>query len=334
MPPRVRVTGLVAAPFTPMLPAGASGCAAVDLGSIAAHARELAAQGVRWAFICGSTGEGPTLSVSERCAVAEAWAAAAAAEPAADRLRIIVHVGAEALADTLALAAHAQALAAAPGGGAVVAVGVVPPTYNKPAGVAAVVDLLASIAAAAPALALYYYHIPIKTAVHISCPALLAALHAPAGAARVPTFAGIKFTDFDLHAFATCVAFAGGAYDCLSGRDEALLGFLAMGGVGAVGSTYNYQGREYNALIAAHARGDAAEALRLQRLTQASVDLLLQPDAYGPRVNVGKALMELRLGGKHVGPPRFPSLPMADDAKERLRADAEAAGFFAGLQAK
>ena len=361
----LRITGLVAAPYTPMLAAGASGCASVDLASVPAHAAALAAQGVRWAFVCGSTGEGPTLSVSERSAVVEAWVAAALAEPAADRLRVIVHCGAESLADTLALAAHASALAARTGGAAspLVALGVVAPTYNKPAGVAAVVDLLAAIAAAAPALALYYYHIPIKTGVHLRCDALLAAVHA-VRAARVPTFAGIKYTDFDLHMFANCVAFEGGAYDILSGRDEALLGFLAMGGKGAVGSTYkcvrararararvraaqaraahpparpppprSYQGREYNALLAAHARGDAAEALRLQRLTQASVDLLLTPDAYGgPRVNIGKALMEMRLGG-HTGPPRYPALPMPDDAKARLRADATAAGFFAGLQA-
>lgn len=331
----LHITGLVAAPYTPMLPAGTDGCAAVDLSSIPAHAAELASQGVRWAFVCGSTGEGPTLSSAERMAVTEAWVKAAAM-PASGGLRIIVHIGAESLAETLALARHASALSASTGGaaGACAALGVVPPTYNKPAGVPAVVELLAAIATAAPILPLFYYHIPIKTAVAIRCDQLLEAVHA-VRATRVPTFAGIKYTDFDLHMFANCVAFAGGAYCILSGRDEALLGFLAMGGRGAVGSTYNYQGREYNALLAAHARGDAAEALRLQRLTQAAVDLLLTPDAYGsPRVNVGKALMELRLGGKHTGPPRFPSLPMSADGMARLRKDAEAAGFFGGLQAQ
>ena len=114
-------------------------------------------------------------------------------------------------------------------------------TYFKPPSLDSIVDMLAAISAAAPTLPLYYYHIPIKTAVIIRVDHLLAKIHA--NPARVPSFRGIKYTDFDMHIFANCVAFAGGAYDILSGRDEALLSALGMGGRGAVGSTYNYQVR-------------------------------------------------------------------------------------------
>ena len=164
----------------------------------------------------------------------------------------------------------------------------------------------------------------------LRCDLLLAA--AAAAKTRLPTFAGIKYSDADLHIFANCLNYAGGAYDVLPGKDEQLLGFLAMGARGAIGSTYNYQGREYNALIAAAARGDMVEAQRLSRITQAGVDLLLTPERYGGAgVNIGKALMELRLGG-HSGAPRYPAKPMPEDAKARLREDAAAAGFFSGLQ--
>lgn len=36
--------------------------------------------------------------------------------------------------------------------------------------------------------------------------------------------------------------------------------------------------------------------------------------------------------GKHVGPPRYPGRLMPAEAKAELRAAAEAAGFFDGLQ--
>ena len=60
------IEGLVAAPFTPM---HADGC--IDLDTIDRHAKLLAANGVAGAFVCGSTGEGPSLTVPERMQSAE-----------------------------------------------------------------------------------------------------------------------------------------------------------------------------------------------------------------------------------------------------------------------
>ena len=89
------------------------------------------------------------------------------------------------------------------------------------------------------------------------------------------------------------------------------------------------QGKVYNALIEAFLRGDNAEALRLQRIAQASIDPLLDAGRYGGSgIHVGKAVMEIRLGGKHVGPPRYPGDAMSADAKALLTADLTAAGFF------
>lgn len=253
------------------------------------------------------------MTVAERMAVLERWVKASAG-----RVTIIAHVGAEALPDMVALSKHAAAAGAA-------AIAAMPTTFNKPATLDAIVDLLAALAAAAPTLPLYYYHIAIKTGVAIRCDKLLEAVAAAHD--RVPTFRGIKFTDFDMHIFANCVAYGGGAYDILSGRDEVLLAALAMGATGAVGSTYNYAGRVYNALIAAFRAGDMAEALRLQRRSQVNIDLLLS-SAYGTGVNIGKAIMEARLGGKHTGPPRYPGRAMTPAAKAALHADLEAQGFF------
>ncbi len=78
-----RLTGLVAAPFTPLRQDGS-----LNLDMIGRQARALADNHVNGAFICGTTGEGLSLATDERVQVAETWMAAAT--PA---LRVIVHVG-------------------------------------------------------------------------------------------------------------------------------------------------------------------------------------------------------------------------------------------------
>ena len=93
------VSGLCAAPFTPFLPSGE-----VDVESIPLHVAELQRQGVPYAFVCGTTGEGVTMSVAERQRTLDAWLAAAGGT----QLKIIAHVGAESIADMTALARHAK----------------------------------------------------------------------------------------------------------------------------------------------------------------------------------------------------------------------------------
>ena len=81
-------------------------------------------------------------------------------------------------------------------------------------------------------------------------------------------------------------------------------------------------------MIEAWTRGDMATALSEQAKIQAAVDRLTSADRYGgPSVNVGKAILSLRMG-HDAGPPRFPGVPMSAEAKERLRADLDELGFF------
>jgi N-acetylneuraminate lyase len=132
------VRGLCSAPFTPCIP----GSGAPDLDAIAAHAEALVKQGVFFAFVAGTTGEGVSFSVAERKAITEAWVAASRG-----RIGVIAHVGATSIADVRELSSHAAAAGA-------VALGVQPTTFFKPDGLGGVLDLLAETAAAAPALPL------------------------------------------------------------------------------------------------------------------------------------------------------------------------------------
>jgi hypothetical protein len=69
-----KTRGLVAAPFTPFQPDGS-----LHLEAIAPYARHLREVGVVGAFICGTTGEGASLTAAERRLVAERWVAVAPA---------------------------------------------------------------------------------------------------------------------------------------------------------------------------------------------------------------------------------------------------------------
>ena len=129
---------------------------------------------------------------------------------------------------------------------------------------------------------------------------------------RIPNLAGIKFTHSDLMDFQQCLAVDGGRYDILWGTDEALLGALAVGAVGAVGSTYNYAAPVYHKLMAAFQAGDLAAARRHSWKTVALVAVLLR---FGVQA-AGKAPMDLR--GAPLGPTRPPVTPLSAEAREAL----------------
>src|SRR5262249_39706172 len=139
------------------------------------------------------------------------------------------------------------------------AIAALSPSYFKPRSVEALVACCAEVASAAPALPFYYYDIPTMTGVSLPMPDFLAA-----GAERIPTLAGLKFTNSDRRAYRRCLHAGGGRFDLPWGYDEMLLAALAVGAKGAVGSTYNYAAPLYRRVMAAFAAGDLATARREQ----------------------------------------------------------------------
>ena len=67
----LQLRGLLAAPHTPFDMAGD-----VNLSVIPMQAAALVRNGVAGAFVCGTTGEGLSLTLSERMAVLDTWLAA------------------------------------------------------------------------------------------------------------------------------------------------------------------------------------------------------------------------------------------------------------------
>lgn len=294
-----KLTGLIAAPPTPMDTAGR-----VALERIKLQADVLCANGVGGAFVLGTTGEGLSLTLDERRAVAERWR-----EVAVDRLKLIVHVGHTCVADSRALARHAAEIDA----DAFSAVG---PCYFKPPDPAALTEFCAQVASGAADLPFYYYHIPGVSGVRVRICDLLDE------AGDVPNFAGVKFTCEDLDDFGRCVEAAGGRYNMLFGRDEMLLAGLATGAAGAVGSTYNYAAPLYVDLIKAFEAGDLPTARRLQERSRQMIAVLRR---FGG-IPACKAIMKLI--GVDCGPVRSPLRALDDSSVEALRAALDAIGFF------
>jgi N-acetylneuraminate lyase len=301
MNPHVPLHGLVAATHTPFAADGSLCLAAVE--KQAAH---LVANQVAFAFIGGSTGESHSLTLDERRRLAQRWFEVARGTP----LRIVVHVGSNCLADARDLAAQAQSLGA-------LAIAAIAPGYFKPRSLDALIACCADIAGAAPETPFYFYDIPVLTGVHFSMPEFLA--QAPA---RIPTLAGIKFTNSDLMSLQLCLRAGGGAFDIPYGSDEWILAALALGARGAVGSSYNFAAPIYQRLLAAFQRGDLAAAQAEQFRSVQLIGLLASHGYLG----AAKAVMGML--GVEVGPARLPNGNPTAAQLTQLRRELESLGFF------
>jgi len=301
------LSGLVAAPYTPMQPDG-SLCPKM----INRQVQILLANNVSGAFVCGSTGECHSLTTAERMQVAEAWKEAIGSRP----LKLIVHVGHNCIEDARALSAHAAEIKADASAAAA-------PCYFKPATVDDLVSFCSTIAAASPKLPFYYYDIPSLTGVNLPTPEFLRS-----GADKIPNLAGLKFTSTNLMALQQCLEMEHGQFNILFGVDEMLLAALALGVRGAVGSTYNYAAPLYHKIISAFRAGDHDTARALQR---ESVRLVAILSGYGVLAG-GKALMHLV--GAECGPVRSPLRRLTPAVIESLRKDVQELGVLAPTPAE
>jgi N-acetylneuraminate lyase len=296
-----RLHGLVAATHTPFHADGSLNLAIVE---------QQAALMLRWevgaVFIGGTTGESSSLTVDERRALAQRWMEVARGT----KLRVVVHVGANCLADARVLATQAQQLGAA-------AIAALAPSYFKPRSIDTLIACCAEIAGAAPELPFYYYDIPALTG--FSLPMVEFLEKAPA---HLPTLAGLKFTNPDLLTYQYCLRAGGGAWDVPFGFDEHLLGALAMGARGAVGSGFNFAAPIYHRLLAAFARGDLAAA-REEQFRGVRLIQLLASLGY-----MGAAKATMPMLGVEVGPARLPNTNLTPEQTATLRGELERMGFF------
>ena len=293
-----KLKGLIVAPFTGFTPEGE-----VDIHAVARQQKFYKDNGIIGAYVCGTTGEGSSLTLEEKKALFREWA-----RYRDENFTVIGFVGGTSVKEAKELTAFAADCG-------LDAVAMTAPYYQRAANVHELALTLAEVAAAAPGLPFFYYHIPILT--HVCFP-LIDRLREVDG--LIPNFAGIKYTFEDMMDYLFCLEYRDRKYDILFGRDEMMLSALVLGGQAFVGSTYGYSAPVYLDLMEAFRKGDLTRAARLQYETDRLIALLAK---YGN--GTGKAFM--KAAGLDLGPCRHPLTTLTEDQYARLLEDLRALDF-------
>ncbi len=293
------LTGIIAATFTPFDDQGE-----LNLDLIPKLTDHLISNGVSGIYICGSTGEGPSLTIAERKAVTEAYL-----RSAKGRLRTVVHVGHTCLQDAMGLGQHAEKFGAT-------AISAIAPYYFKPEDSQTLVAFLKEVAESASSLPFYYYHMPGLTGLAIDPVEFL-----ERGENAIPNLRGMKFTDADLSKFSACQAMSDGRFDLVFGRDEMLFPSLAAGARGAVGSTYNLAPALYRGIVRAFEDGDWENARQLQRKSVAMIRAILR---FGGEAAIKYPMKRL---GLDCGPRRLPMTQLSSDQERAIDLALDELGF-------
>jgi len=296
-----KIEGLIAAPFTPFDADGE-----LNVSLIPQYYASLKKNGIKGAFICGSTGEGVALTFNEKVETLRAWTSLTKTD---DDFVLMMFLGGTNVKECKELASIAEAEGAD-------AISFTSPYYFKPSNVVQLAKCCREIAAAAPNTAFYYYHIPVLSGGFFNMIDLLKEVDN-----TIPTFKGIKYTHEDFMDFLSCTNYANRKYDMLWGRDENMLSALVLGSKGAVGSTYNYAAPLYHDLINAYNKGDFELANQLQ---QKSIDMIQLLGKYGG-IATGKAYMKLI--GLNCGEFRLPVTNMSAEKFESFQQDVKALAF-------
>ena len=286
------IKGLVAAPLTPFLPNGD-----INLTIIKSYAAFLVRNGVIGVFVNGTTGEGPSLTISERKLLAEEWVKVAPKE-----LKIIVQVGHNSFPESIDLIHHAKKIGA-------YGVGSLPNLFFKPNSVSDLAKYIRAQCAAEPDLPYYYYHIPSFTGVDIQIHSLFEMLH------DVSNLRGVKFSFEDLLDYSLCINQQDHRFDCMYGRDQQFLQALATGGQAAVGSTYNFISKLFNAILTNFEANNISTAQALQLKANKFIQAML--DA-GNFLGLTKYIMKKQ--GIDCGPMRMPLSKIDQSAIDNFEA--------------
>ena len=248
-------------------------------------------------YVCGSTGQGISMSVAERKLVAEI-----VLEQTRSRVPVIVHVGCLATGDATDLARHAH------GSGADGISSIIPPAYGDDVGLRAYFKQLASTAPDLPFL-------PYIAGGRTNAVRLMRDLMA------IPNVAGTKYTGPNMYEFRRIVELRDEDWTIFSGMDEQCVFAAMLGSSGNIGSTVNLMPGVYRRIHRLCRSGDLAAALKLQIRANVVTTAVLAVGLPGGLVEA------MRLLGFDCGQPRLPGLPLSAAQREVLHNGLEAAGF-------
>ncbi|MGN1348623.1 MAG: 4-hydroxy-tetrahydrodipicolinate synthase [Acutalibacteraceae bacterium] len=248
-------------------------------------------QGINALVICGTTGEGSTLSDEEHCAALEY-----AIKRAAGRTVMIAGTGSNDTAYAIELTKHACEL----GYDGML---LVTPYYNK----ATQKGLIRSFTAIAdqstkPCL---LYNVPSRTGVNIE-PETYAAL------AEHPMICGIKEANGNISKIVQTMSLVGDKLDLYSGNDDQIIPLLSVGGSGVISVLSNIMPKETVEMCDRYFAGDIKGALDMQLKYMPLINALFCE--VNP-IPVKAAMAAMGYCEDYV---RLPLTPMEEDHKENM----------------
>jgi 4-hydroxy-tetrahydrodipicolinate synthase len=233
---RVPFTGVGTALVTPFTSSGA-----LDEPAVRRLARRQVDAGVHVLVPCGTTGESPTLSESERRRIVEI-----VVEESAGRALVLAGAGGYDTREVI----HAVADMQKAGAQGILSV---TPYYNRPTP-EGLYQHYRAIAESTP-LPIVVYNVPGRTGCNVD-PATLARL------AAVPNIVGVKEASGNITQMAEICRLAPPDFVVLSGDDAITLPLMSIGGRGIISVASNVVPAEMVQLVEAAERGDFATARR------------------------------------------------------------------------
>ena len=248
--------------------------------------------GIRSVVLCGTTGEAPTLSDTEKMEMIRRGK-----QYAGSNCQIIAGTGSNSTDHAVKLSRAAEDAGAD-------ALLVVTPYYNKatPEGLYAHYSAIAQ----AVQIPIIVYNVPSRTGVDIP-------LHVYQRLAQIPKIAGVKEASSDITKIAKIKAQCPKDFSVWSGNDDQTVPVMSLGGNGVISVLSNVVPAETLAMTQAMLDGDYTTASMLQIKLLPLIELLFC------EVNPIPVKAAMALVGYDCGPCRLPLTAMSQDNLNRLR---------------
>lgn len=258
------------------------------------------AEGTDGVVIVGTSGESPTVTFDEHCALIETTV-----RHVAGRIPVIAGTGANSTAEAIELARFAKSA------GADAHLSVVP-YYNKPTQE----GLYRHFRAIAEAvdLPLFLYNVPGRTVADLANETILRL-------AQVPGIVGIKDATGNIERGSDLLLRAPSGFSVFSGDDATAIALMLLGGKGSISVTANVAPRLMHQMCAAALAGDLAAAREANfRLLGLHRNLFLEANP----IPVKWAAQQMGLMG---GGMRLPLTGLSPEFHERVRTAMRSAGI-------
>ncbi|NLE99672.1 MAG: dihydrodipicolinate synthase family protein [Anaerolineales bacterium] len=294
-----RLRGVIPPIVTPLMP----GSAHIDVDALQAHVSWLSDKGVHALMPCGTTGEGPLLTIQERMEVVRR-----VLEVASGRTPVIAHVGAITTRESIQLAEAATAVG-------VDALSVVSPYYFRISDDALVAHFCA-VAKAVPEVPVFLYNLPQCVGNAITPRMVEETI------SHAPNVVGLKDSAGDLKLLRDFISLGLPGLQVACGSDVLVFEALKLGASASVSGNANAFPEVVVELFRCYWAGDLIGAARQQAL----LDVVRNALRNGQSIALIKRAVEMR--GLRCGPVRPPLPEVTAEEVETARVALSVAGLL------